>query len=221
MTGRSGTRPGHGSGLGYHPPGTPARVRSDVGPEECGWSSSTTGRRRRPPIAVASGWPCSIAVVAVTAGGIVLLGFRVANEGAEPAGQNWWFVTWFCVGLAYSVVGAALVARSSRRRLGAYFLVVGGSAVVSAISTQYRGYGSTEGRAMQVPGVRRSVDVGAPARRGGARRARHLGAAAAGLARRPPEPLRVPTRGGRHRPRDGRPADQRVGSPASAPTRSP
>ena len=37
----------------------------------------------------------------------------------EPAGLNWWFVTWFCVGLAYSAVGAALVARSSRRRLGA------------------------------------------------------------------------------------------------------
>ncbi len=94
---------------------------------------------------------CSIAVVAVTAGGIVLLGFRVANEGPEPAGQNWWFVTWFCVGLAYSVVGAALVARSSRRRLGAYFLIVGGSAVVTAISTQYRGYGSTEGRHPQFP----------------------------------------------------------------------
>ena len=69
--------------------------------------------------------PCAIAFVAVTAGGIVLLGLRVANHGPEPAGQNWWLVTWFCVGLAYSVVGAALVARSSRRNLGVCFLVVG------------------------------------------------------------------------------------------------
>ena len=95
--------------------------------------------------------PCSIAVVAVTAGGIVLLGFRVANRGPEPAGQNWWLVTWFCVGLTFSVVGAALVARSSRRNLGVCFLVVGGSAIVSAIATQYRGYGSTEGRSPRVP----------------------------------------------------------------------
>ena len=89
--------------------------------------------------------PCAIAVVAVTAGGIVLLGFRVANRGPEPAGQNWWLVTWFCVGLTYSVVGAALVARSSRRRLGVCFLIVGASAVVSTLATQYRSLGSSEG----------------------------------------------------------------------------
>jgi signal transduction histidine kinase len=94
---------------------------------------------------------CAIAVVIVTAGGVVLLGFRVANRGPEPAGQNWWLVTWFCVGLTYSVVGAALVARSSRRRLGVYFLIVGGSAVVSAIATEYRTYGSTEGRRPRFP----------------------------------------------------------------------
>ena len=82
--------------------------------------------------------PCAIAVVAVTAGGLMLLGLRVANQGREPAGQNWWLVTWFCVGLTYSVVGAALVARSSRRRLGVCFLVVGASAVVSALAIEYR-----------------------------------------------------------------------------------
>ena len=96
---------------------------------------------------------CSIAVVAVTAAGIVLLGFRVANDGEEPAGLNWWFVTWFCVGLAYSAVGAALVARSSRRRLGAYFLIVGGLAVVTAISNEYLHFGSTEDREMHVPAL--------------------------------------------------------------------
>jgi two-component system NarL family sensor kinase len=95
--------------------------------------------------------PCAIAVVVVTAGGIVLLGFRVANGGPEPAGQNWWLVTWFCVGLTYSVVGAALVARSPRRNLGVCFLVVGASAIVSAIATEYRAYGSTEGRRPEFP----------------------------------------------------------------------
>ena len=89
----------------------------------------------------------------MTAAGIVLLGFRVANDGEEPAGLNWWFVTWFCVGLAYSAVGAALVARSSRRRLGAYFLIVGGLAVVTAISNEYLHFGSTEDREMHVPAL--------------------------------------------------------------------
>jgi signal transduction histidine kinase len=90
--------------------------------------------------------PCAIAVVAVTAGGLMLLGFRIANHGREPAGQNWWLVTWFCVGLTYSVVGAALVARSSRRRLGVCFLVVGASAVVSALAIEYRSLGSSTDR---------------------------------------------------------------------------
>ena len=86
---------------------------------------------------------------------------------AEPAGQNWWFVTWFCVGLAYSVVGAALVARSSRRRLGTYFLVVGGSAVVTAISTRVPPLrldrGSCDARSRRAPkrrcGCARSVEA--------------------------------------------------------------
>ena len=107
--------------------------------------------------------PCAIAVVAVTVGGIVLLGFRVVNRGPEPAGQNWWLVTWFCVGLAYSTVGAALVAKSSRRKLGMCFLVVGGSALVSALATEYRSLGSSEDPSA-IPGVRRGLDVGASAR---------------------------------------------------------
>ena len=51
-----------------------------------------------------------------------------------------------------------------------------------------------------------------PLGRGGARRARDLGAAPARVAGRSAEPCRVPTRGGRHRPRHGRPADERVGT---------
>jgi hypothetical protein len=97
--------------------------------------------------------PCTIALVVVTAVGIVLLGFRVSNRGPEPEGRNWWLVTWFIVGLAYSVVGAALVARSSRRHLGLCFLVVGGSAAMSALATQYQGYGSSDGLRPHFPAV--------------------------------------------------------------------
>jgi hypothetical protein len=106
--------------------------------------------------------PCAIAFVAVIAGWIVLLGLRVANHGPEPADQNWWLVAWFCVGLGYTVVGTALVARSSRRTLGVYFLVVGGLAVVSALATQYRGYGITEGRHPQAPAFAEAANWSQP-----------------------------------------------------------
>ncbi|HEX4980875.1 MAG TPA: ATP-binding protein [Ilumatobacteraceae bacterium] len=109
------------------------------------------GSRSAPPDRSRVWVPCAIAVISVTAGGIVLLGFRVTNRGQEPAGQNWWLVTWFCVGLTYSVVGAALVARSSRRNLGVGFLVVAGSAIVCAVATQYRGYRPTADRHPRVP----------------------------------------------------------------------
>ena len=45
---------------------------------------STTSPTERSRVWVA----CSIAVVGVTAGGIVLLGLRMANDGPEPAGRT-------------------------------------------------------------------------------------------------------------------------------------
>ena len=143
------------SGLGYLRPDTARTI--GLGPE--GWWAVRPQVESAPPARSRVWVPCAIAVVAVTAGGIVLLGFRVANEGPEPAGQNWWLVTWFCVGLTYSVVGAALVARSSRRRLGVCFLIVGASAVASALATEYRSLGS--GRSSAVPGVRRGLMLAA------------------------------------------------------------
>jgi signal transduction histidine kinase len=110
------------------------------------------GSKMTPPNRTRVWVPCAAAVVVVTAGGIVLLAFRVANRGEEPAGQNWWLVAWFAVGFTYSVVGAALVARSSRRHLGVYFLIVGGAALATALSTQY-GYGATESRRPQFPAL--------------------------------------------------------------------
>jgi signal transduction histidine kinase len=108
--------------------------------------------KKTPPNRTRVWIPCAIAVVVVTAGGIVLLGFRVANRGPEPAGENWWLVALFAAGFSYSVVGAALVTRSSRRRLGVYFLAVGGAAVGSALSIQYS-YGATENRRPQFPAL--------------------------------------------------------------------
>ena len=99
---------------------------------------------------------CSIAVAAVTAGGIVLLGFRVANEGEEPPGLNWWFVTWFCVGLAYSVVGAAL----ERGRL----VATGALAVLVAAASPFLGFGvGDQSMSSLTPTFFRgwSVDIGA------------------------------------------------------------
>jgi signal transduction histidine kinase len=78
--------------------------------------------------------------VAVGVAGAVVIGLRVANDGPEPGGQNWWLVTWLAAGLAYSLAGAMLAARRGRRFLGACFLIVGASSVVVALAVQYRGY---------------------------------------------------------------------------------
>jgi signal transduction histidine kinase len=108
-------------------------------------SKTTPFARRRVGV-----W-CALAIVVVTVGGVALLGLRIANDGPEPDDQNWWLLTWFVVALTYSAVGAALVVRSSRRHLGRCFLVVGGAALVTALATQYLGYGSTEGRRLVLP----------------------------------------------------------------------
>lgn len=72
----------------------------------------------------------------VTLGGVAVIAMRVANRGAEPEGQNWWIVAWFVVGLAYSSAGTAMLVRSSRRRLGGCFVVVGAAGLVTTIGTQ-------------------------------------------------------------------------------------
>ena len=57
--------------------------------------------------------------------GAVVVGLRIANDGAEPEGQNWWLVAWFVVGLgvrrrrrraARHGPGAALLGAALRRR---------------------------------------------------------------------------------------------------------
>jgi two-component system, NarL family, sensor kinase len=80
----------------------------------------------------------SAALVIAAAGFVV--GLRVANEGAEPIGQNWRLVSWFAIGFAYSVAGTWLLLQPGWRRIGAEFTVIGVAATLTAIALQYRGY---------------------------------------------------------------------------------
>jgi signal transduction histidine kinase len=101
---------------------------------------------RPAPTNVWRAWVAGAAtVVAVGAGCAVVLGLRVANDGPEPDGQNWWLVTWLAAGLAYSLAAVVLVARPGRRFLGACFLLVGASSLTVALAVQYRGYERTSG----------------------------------------------------------------------------
>jgi two-component system, NarL family, sensor kinase len=81
-----------------------------------------------------------IAIVAVLAGGSVVVGLRIANPHGEPLGQNWWLVVLFVVAMAYTATGAWLVVQPRRTWLGAEFLLVGATATVWAIAVQYEGY---------------------------------------------------------------------------------
>jgi hypothetical protein len=70
----------------------------------------------------------------------VVVGLRIANEGREPEGQNWWLMTWLATGLAYSLAGVVLLTRPGRRILGSCLLLVGATSVTVALAVQYRGY---------------------------------------------------------------------------------
>ncbi len=81
-----------------------------------------------------------------TFGGLVALlivGLRIANEGAEPPHENWWLVAWLLVGVANAVAGVALLARPGQRRLGGCLLVGGSVAVLVALATQAVGYAAS------------------------------------------------------------------------------
>ena len=99
------------------------------------------GTRLSPP---ARPWVIAAFVVAVVAAAAVV-GLRLANAGAEPEGQNWWLVAHLVVGLAYLPAGAALATQSERRLIGILFLVVGTTALLTALSTQYLAYATEEG----------------------------------------------------------------------------
>jgi signal transduction histidine kinase len=71
---------------------------------------------------------------------VAVLALRVTNAGDEPEGENWWLVAGLVLGFAYLPAGAALTGRRDRRLLGALFLIVGVTALLDALATQYRGY---------------------------------------------------------------------------------
>lgn len=81
----------------------------------------------------------AVALVGVVVVALVV-GLRVANEGAEPEHQNWWLIAWLAVGIVDAVVGATLVGRQGHRRLGSCLLFGGAAAVVVALATQADGY---------------------------------------------------------------------------------
>jgi two-component system, NarL family, sensor kinase len=85
------------------------------------------------------------AVICATAVAVVL-GLRVANEGIEPVGQNWWLVAWLVVGATNIGVGAALIARRGYRRLAGCMVALGLAALIVAVSTQADGYADAIGR---------------------------------------------------------------------------
>lgn len=89
----------------------------------------------------------AIAIAAI----VVVIELRIANDGSEPPGQNWWLVALLAVSLTFGPAGAALTSRPGRRLLGAAFAIVGVAAAVSAVATQYAGYldaGGGDGRSV-------------------------------------------------------------------------
>jgi signal transduction histidine kinase len=84
--------------------------------------------------------PSGVALLAAAAGGVAILVLRARNGVGEPEDLNWWLVAWVVVAAAYGAAGAGLVTSRHLRVLGLLFLVVGGSALLAALSTQYGAY---------------------------------------------------------------------------------
>jgi len=83
-------------------------------------------------------------VVAVAAGGLVVV-LRMVNEGLEPEGRNWWLAVAIGMALGYLPAGLLLLARPHRRLLGAAFLVVGVTQLVSALSAEWAAAADPQG----------------------------------------------------------------------------
>ena len=81
----------------------------------------------------------SVALVGIVAS-CLIVGLRIANEGAEPEHENWWLVAWLVAGVVDAAAGATLLSRDGHRRLGTCLLVGGVVAVAVALATQADGY---------------------------------------------------------------------------------
>ena len=77
------------------------------------------------------------AVLVATAGAVTVLVLRVANDGLEPEGRNWWILVEVVMGCAFMPAGALLLSRPGRRWLGAAFVVVGASQLLAAVTAEW------------------------------------------------------------------------------------
>ena len=90
----------------------------------------------------------------------LIVGLRVANDGAEPLHENWWLVAWLVAGVVDAAVGVTLFARPDQRRLGGCLLVGGIVAVVVALATQAKGYSAAIAGGHMVDETSASCGVG-------------------------------------------------------------
>ena len=77
------------------------------------------------------------------AGAVMVLALRLANNGLEPEGRNWWILVEVVMGCAFVPAGALLLPRPERRWLGVAYVVVGTSQLLAALGG---GVGGVDGR---------------------------------------------------------------------------
>lgn len=85
--------------------------------------------------AISFGATALAAAVGGAAIGIVV-GLYANGENYTPPDKKPWLVAWLIIGVIDSVIGAALVTRYGHRRLGGCLIVLGGAALVAAVSTE-------------------------------------------------------------------------------------
>ena len=72
--------------------------------------------------------------------GVALIALRVANDGTEPEGRNWWMIAAVTIGVAFLPAGGFLLSYPNHRRLGASFVVVGATQLAAALANQWEAY---------------------------------------------------------------------------------
>ena len=136
----------------------------------CGWTSSTSAGGPRPTrrgvhsraAAVLAGAVAALAAI------VAVLALRALNDGAEPAGQNWWLVALLVVSATFGPAGPVLGTGAARRSLGV------------ALDRRRPRRGDERGRDA-VRGVRRRAPAPTPLRRGSPRRDRRRVAVTTGV----------------------------------------
>jgi signal transduction histidine kinase len=105
--------------------------------------------RARVPLIVLS------AVGAAAAAAVAVVAIRLANDGLEPEGRNWWLVTELALGFSFVPLGGALLTRG-RYPLGIAFVFVGTTQAASAVLYEWHAWHRSTA---PVLGGGRSVEV--------------------------------------------------------------